>query len=213
MTFIDVVASKGAVFGLCCAMSSAMQCWCGNRESTECDVNLGGCWATNIPACLQKLSCKLQSPVLNAFHKVKIFVWRSQNYFCWMSHNFFSEMGLIWSEVRQALRWSKLIRRYHGSCDFPAVRRFSPSCQPSMLLFILIDFMKTLHDDGGHVRLVIQVLPTYCMKSWSFCDSGISSRQAYISGISSSGFFCAGKQWIRLSMGHILSNSGAFGIR
>ena len=107
----------------------------------------------------------LHSPELNASHNAKIFVWRSRNFFRSMRRNFFSETSLICSEVKRASRWSKLISRYNGSCDFPAARRFSPRCQPSMSLFVLIDFMKTLHDDGGHVWPVIQFLPTYCMKS------------------------------------------------
>ena len=39
MTFIDVVVSKGAVFGLYRAMSNVMQCFIDNRESTECNVD------------------------------------------------------------------------------------------------------------------------------------------------------------------------------
>ena len=170
MTFIDMVAPKGAVFG---SRLSAMSTY-EAAGPLRCEHAFRSFLA-------------LQSPELNASHKAKIFVWRFRNFFRWMRRNFFSETSLVWSQVSRASRWSKLISRYNGSCDFPAARRFSPRYQPSMSLFVLIDFMKTLHDDGGHVRLVIQVLPTYCMKSWSFRDSGISSRRAYISGISSAG--------------------------
>ena len=51
----------------------------------------------------------LQSPELNASHKAKIFVWRFPNFFRWMCRNFPSETSLIWSEVRRASRWNKLI--------------------------------------------------------------------------------------------------------
>lgn len=61
MTFIDVVAPKGAVIGLYHAMSNIMQHSRDNRESTKCNVDLGSCWAVKVQARLQELSCSAVS--------------------------------------------------------------------------------------------------------------------------------------------------------
>ena len=63
MTFIDMVAPKGAVFSLYRAMLSVMQCGHDNWESTECNVDLGSCWAVKVRARLQEFSCTAVSRV------------------------------------------------------------------------------------------------------------------------------------------------------